>query len=390
MLNQPLAGPARLEDGLHVAHAENDVLVTENQARYIDMFCGSGTVFLGHVNPAIVRAIDEQLRRVWITGALQTSVRAEAGQLVESFFPSDYRLAGFYSTGMEAAEFALRACRALTGRRGFIGFESAMHGKSTATAYLGWSNDYLTLPDVTRLPYVPKWPEARILTEVDRQLADHSIAAVFIEPFQGSGGGHLASPQFFTQLADLCAARGTLLVVDEIFTGFHRTGAAFLHHELGIAPDVVLAGKAMGNGFPVSAVVMDRRHTVTSRMLPGSTYAGNALASAAITATLTLMRTLNMPHLVAQIERTVTTALEPLRDTGIAVRGRGALWVLELPPHVNTQEIAGRIIAGGVIVSMVGPYIRLLPPATVTPAHLRDACAIVREACLSCVVGHAS
>ena len=390
MAIQPLAGPARLEDGLRVARGDNDILILEDGSRYIDMFCGSGTVFLGHANPQIAAAIERQIRTVWITGALQTAVREQAAALVERMFPSNYRLAGFYSTGMEAAEFALRACRALTGRRGFIGFENGMHGKSLATAYLGWANEYLTLPDVARLPYVPKWPQERILAEIEQRLADRSVAAVFIEPFQGSGGGHLASREFFHSLSALCAAHGTLLVVDEIFTGFHRTGTAFLHQHLGISPDIVLVGKAMGNGFPVSGVVLDRRHTITGRMLPGSTYAGNALASAAVAATLTQMNGFRIDDAVATIERSIAAGLEPLRDAGVAVRGKGALWVLELPPQLNTQEIAGRIIAGGVVVSIVGSYIRLLPPATVTAAHLQQACTIVREACLSCVAGHAS
>lgn len=390
MSNQPLAGPSRLEDGLRVACADNDVLITEDGSRYIDLFCGSGTVFLGHANPAIAEAIEQQLRKVWITGALQTEVREQAAHLVESFFPARYRLAGLYSTGMEAAEFALRACRALSGRSGFIGFERCMHGKSTATAFLGWPNDHLTMPDVVRLPYVPQWSEERILDELAGRLSADDMAAVFVEPFQGSGGGHMASPRFFQELARLCAAHGTLLVVDEIFTGFHRTGAAFLHHDLGLTPDIVLVGKAMGNGFPVSAVVLDRRHVVTGRMLPGSTYAGNALASAAVTATLTLMQQCSLAERVAAIDRAVAAALLPLRDAGVAVRGKGALWVLELPPQLNTQEIASRIIAGGVVVSIVGPYIRLLPPASVSSTRLTEACSIVRDACLSCMAGHAS
>lgn len=381
---------ASLEGRLHIARAANDLVFAEDGQRYIDLFCGSGTVFLGHAHPEIAAAVHDQLSKVWITGVVPTRVRSEAETLVERFFPPTHRLAGLYSTGMEAAEFALRLARVATRRRGAVGFERCMHGKSTATACLAWPSDYVRLADWSRIPYVGQWSEARILERLATVLASETVSAVFVEPLQGSGGGHLASPGFFQEVARLCAAHGSLLAVDEILTGFHRTGDPFLHQTLGVTPDIVLIGKAMGNGFPVSGVVVDRTIDITPEMLPGSTFSGNPLAAAAVAATLSQMQNLPLRSAVAQIGDVIATTLNPLKDAGVALRGLGAMWVLEFPPDVNVTDVAERILRAGVVVSVVGCYIRLLPPATIPQDHLVRACTAVRDAGLAVCGGDAS
>jgi 4-aminobutyrate aminotransferase-like enzyme len=366
-------------DDLSIARAKNDLLIAADGREYIDLLTGCGTVFLGHSNRAVTDAVHKQLDELWNTGALQTTVRSRAAQLIETFFPANYRVASLYSTGMEAAEFALRFARITTGRKGIVGFEGCMHGKSTATAFLGWPNELVSLPDSFRVPYVSTHSEERVLGILENTLAQRSVAAVFIEPLQGSSGGHLASPDFFQNLAGLCARYGTLLIVDEIFTGFHRTGNAFLLETLGIVPDVVLVGKAMGNGFPVSGVVIDRKHSVKPSMFPSSTFAGNPLAAAAIIGALSEMKALNMRAGVAWIASTIREALEPLQEVGISIRGSGALWILELPAELADETVV-RIVQKGVIVAPTASYIRLLPPATISPEHLIEACGLVSEA----------
>src|SRR5439155_1457275 len=191
-----------------VTHGANDLLFTEDGKQYIDLLSGSGTVFLGHANPAIAGAVTLQLDALCGTGAVPTSVGYEARSAVEEF----------------------------------------------------------------------------------------------LEPLLGSRGGYIPLRPFAEQVSSLCAERGSLLIVDEIFTGFFRTGSPFLHRELGLTPDIVLIGKAMGNGFPVSGVVVDRRHPIAGSMLPGSTFAGNPLAASAVLATLREMRAHDMPAKVHRIE----------------------------------------------------------------------------------------
>lgn len=365
---------------LRIARAENDLLFDEEGHRYIDLFSAHGTTWLGHADREIADAVARQLGRVWITGGIETGVAAGARAAVQGFFPESHGLAALGSTGMEAAEFAIRIARAATGKNGAVGFARAMHGKSMATAYLGWDNrDGLHLADFVRLPFVPDLPEDAILAGLAEALASRPISAVFVEPIQGCGGGHRASDRFYREVARLCAGRGALLVFDEILTGFHRTGPPFCFSTLGFVPDIVLIGKALGNGFPVAGVVVDRRYPITGPMLPGSTFAGNPLASAAVVATLAKLRTLDLPALVAAIERTVVAELGPVQEAGVKLRGRGALWVLELPPGWDVEPIVFAIYRRGVAVGYAGRHLRLLPAATIDPGRLAEACAIVRE-----------
>ncbi len=366
------------EHSIRIARAENDLLFTEDGQRYIDLFSAHGTAWLGHANKAIAADIAGQLLRVWITGGLETAAAAEAKTLIEGFFPPTHGLAALCSTGMEAAEFAIRVARCVTGRNGVVGFENSMHGKSLATAYLGWDNrDGVFLPNFHRLPFVSRSFEDEILARLERVLGQHPISAVFIEPLQGCGGGHAASTRFCQEVSRVCRANGALLVFDEILTGFYRTGVPFCFSGMGFVPDIILIGKAMGNGFPVSGVMLDRRHPVRKEMLPGSTYAGNPLAAAAVGSTLRQIAALDLPEMVARIERTVVAGLARLREIGVAIRGNGALWILEVPPELDVEAVVIAIYRAGVCVGYAGRHIRILPAATIDPDNLTRAIGIV-------------
>ncbi|MAF65521.1 MAG: hypothetical protein CMJ84_07670 [Planctomycetes bacterium] len=364
-----------------IARAADDLLFSADGEAYIDLLSGGGTVLLGHCRPAIVRALRGQLDQLWNTGAVPVALRAEAAAAAERVLPSRLRLTGLYSTGMEAAEFALRMARRLTGRRVAVGFDHSMHGKSQATAALGWPNDLATLTDFRRLPYLPEIGESEVLERVGATLEDRAVAAVFIEPLLGSFGAHAPSRAFGTTLGELCASHGTLLVVDEILTGFHRCGPAFLHTELGLAPDLLLVGKAMGNGFPVAGVAADRRRSVPAGALAGSTFADNPLAAAVVVATLAEMEDCGLPALVAGVEATMRNELAGLAGCGAVLRGRGALWILEFPDAERVGRVMEHLLRARVIASPTARFLRLMPPATISDAHLRQACAAVCEAC---------
>lgn len=365
---------------VRIARAENDILFTEDGQRCIDMFSAHGTTWLGHGNRDITARIAEQLDKVWVTGGLETPVSIEAKMMVESFFPSSHELCGLYSTGMESAEFAIRIARAITKRNGVIGFEQSMHGKSLATAYLGWDNkDNLQLPDFYRLPFIQSCSEKEILRQLKGILESHSISAVFVEPLQGVGGAYMASNAFYQEVSRLCLRMNVLLVFDEILTGFYRTGREFFFSELGFVPDIILIGKGMGNGFPVSGVVVDRKCPIQKEMFPGSTYSGNPLASAAVLATLRQMRSMDLPRKVARIEKTIIENFRSLQGIGMVLRGIGALWIVELPPGLNIEDIAAKIYRRGVLVSYSGCQLRILPAATIEMSNLERACSIIKD-----------
>jgi len=375
------AGSGRIAaDHLRIAKAENDTLFAGDGRTYIDLFSGHGVTWLGHCNKDVAAAVAEQLSSVWITGGLATGVQAEATALVESFFPSSHVLCALYSTGMESAEFSLRIARVATKKIGVVGFERSMHGKSLATAHLGWdNNDGLHLPCFFRLPFLQSCPEEEILRRLHEVLASHPVSAVFVEPLQSCGGGQMASPGFYQHVFRLCRENDALLVFDEILTGFYRTGNAFFFSELGFVPDIVLIGKAMGNGFPVSGVVVDGKYPVCPEMLPGSTYAGNPLAWSAVLATLRQIKSLDLPRRVARIERTITDCLGRLEEIGAPLRGKGALWIIELPAGLDIARTVVNIYRRGVAVGCADRQIRILPAATIELENLQRACCVIRE-----------
>jgi acetylornithine/succinyldiaminopimelate/putrescine aminotransferase len=277
----------------------------------------------------------------------------------------------------------MRLARVATQRPGLVGFADSMHGKSLATAHLGWDDrDGMRTPDIHRLPFLASASEGEILDRLRAVLHGAPIGAVFIEPMQGSGAGRMASAGFHREVARLCRAQGALLVFDELLTGLHRTGPDFLHREFGVQPDVVLVGKALGNGFPVSAVVADRGIELTRAMLPGSTYAGNALACAAAAASLELMDRLEVPARVRRIEPIMARALARIGEAGIVLRGRGAIWFVELGSEQQAERAVVQSYRSGVCVGFAGRQIRLLPAATIELDRLEHACATVASAVL--------
>jgi acetylornithine/succinyldiaminopimelate/putrescine aminotransferase len=377
-----------------IARGENDRLFNEAGRAYIDLFSAHGAAWLGHANPVVGEAIAHQLRQIWNTGAISTPIREQAQAAVEAYFPSSHRLAGFYSTGMEAAEFALRMARVLTCRPKILGFEHSMHGKSLATAALGWENSWnLRSDELVCLPFVDQVSEDDVLASLSAQVRALDVAAVYVEPLLGSHGGHQASPRFYRDVWEICHDSGTCLVFDEILTGFWRTGAPFYFSDLGFMPDIVLIGKALGAGFPVSAVVaakrltltpidgvvIDRRARVEPCMLPGSTFAGNPLAAAAVVATLGELKRIDITARVAAIARIIERELSPLRELGVKLRGRGALWVLELPLRVDMKRLLEDVYRRGVAIGSNGRFVRLLPAVTIEPKHLEQACRVLAE-----------
>jgi acetylornithine/LysW-gamma-L-lysine aminotransferase len=365
---------------LSIVAADNDQLFDEQGRSYIDLFSAHGTTWLGHANPQIAAELIAQAQKLWIAGGLTTPVYDAAKKSVEAFFPPSQELVALYSTGMEAAEFAFRVARAVTGKNGVVGFERSMHGKSLATAYLGWNNnDGIELPGFLRLPFVPACSEERILDQLTDVLSTRAVSAVIVEPIQASGGGHMASQGFYNELARLCSGHGVLLIFDELLTGFYRTGPAFFFAELEFVPDVVLIGKSMGNGFPVSGVMVNRRYPVSHAMLPGSTYSGNPLAAAAVRATLRQMRSLDLPDRVKSIEKVILESFGSVGERGVALRGRGALWILELPDDIDVERTVVEIYQRGVAVGFAGRILRLLPAATIDLQRLGRACSIIAE-----------
>jgi 4-aminobutyrate aminotransferase-like enzyme len=362
---------ANLESASIVA-AKEDLLYTSDGRVLIDLFTAHGTVWLGHGREEVRQAVAAQLDRVWITGGMRNPAVEAMRARVAAFLPAGYGLATLASTGMEANEQALRIARVTTGRNGALGLAGAMHGKSLATAHLAWDNgDGLAVPDFAR---IAAGPEACMLEAIEDRLRTGRIGALYIEPIHGTSLGWEGTTDFYRSVRMLATRYDTLLIYDEVLTGFYRTGERFRFLRHGIEPDVLVFGKACGNGFPVAGVAVRRELALSPRMLLGSTFSNNALAAAAVHATLDCLEKLEPQALVGQIEATVRRQLhEVAAGTAPRLRGSGAMWVIALDTPEQALACVQALRQAGVCIGFHGRQLRLLPPLTIDPDHLERA-----------------
>ncbi|RYF39412.1 MAG: aminotransferase class III-fold pyridoxal phosphate-dependent enzyme [Comamonadaceae bacterium] len=371
------------EDLPTLTHGQGSRVHGTDGREWIDLVTGYGAVFLGHSHPQVTQALQWQAGRLIACGRYPTARFDAVEALLATVLPAGLRLGGFASSGMEAAEFAMRVAATHTGRSEFAGFGRSMHGKSAMTASLCWANAPVKPAGLHTLPFVDAQEEPAILEALERLLRARPIAALFIEPVQGTNGAHRASPAFYAEAIRLCHAHASLCVMDEILTGLYRTGPAFTSSTLAVSPDMLLFAKNMGNGFPVSAMALAPHVQVAAQALPGSTFAGNPLALTAVEATLTAMASLRMGALVQELERVARDQLGRLQERGIQLRGQGALWCLELDQRIDLPRALAGIRDAGILVTCNAHTLRLLPAATLDPAEWADACNRIADACLA-------
>jgi acetylornithine/N-succinyldiaminopimelate aminotransferase len=364
---------------LRVTSGRNDLLFTADGEVFIDLISSTGAVFLGHANEAINRGVVEQLDRISCSWTSVMDVQDRCKEAVARHIDEDLSLYSLYSSGMEAAEAAMRIACHETRRSGIIGFRNNHHGKSVATQNItGVDRDLPLIDSFRRLPFLPDHSEYEIVCGLEAALASGEAAAVFVEPMQGRGGGHAATVDFYRELQRLCRSSGTLVVCDEIFTGFHRTGPCFLHPALGIEPDIVLIGKAVGNGFPAAGVLLRpglNYHPKDFRL--SSTFSDNPLACAAVLGTLAEMERIGIDARVDHIERSLSTlAVGPSPQ----LRLRGAACFLELETESGAAFVHDYLFEHKVLVLQRGTTIGLWPPATITDEHLAQVVCLTGEA----------
>jgi len=208
---------------------------------------------------------------------------------------------------------------------------------------------------------------------------DDSVAAVLLEPVQGEGGVIPASVEYLQAARKLCTERGILLMIDEVQTGFARTGKWFGFEHAQIKPDVVMLAKAMGNGMPIGALWAAKE--VAGVFKPGdhgSTYSGTALATAAARATMQLMIDMDAPAVVQQKGQELSAKLRTIKGV-VDVRGRGLLLAAELSSEFDAKKVASELLAKGLVVNGVTSHaLRLAPPFTVSSAEIDEAIEIMK------------
>jgi acetylornithine/N-succinyldiaminopimelate aminotransferase len=349
--------------------------------RYLDFLAGIAVVSLGHANPQVAEAIAEQAERlVHVSNFFANPVATEAAVKLNDLLAAATGRRGqvfFTNSGAESNECAIKLARKHggRGRHTVVSALGSFHGRTLATLAA-------TGQPAKHEPFAPMPEGFRHVAWGDldalRQAVDGTVAAVLVEPIQGEGGVNPASTEYLRGIRELCDEAGALMIVDEIQTGFGRTGRWFGFEHAGVAPDVVTLAKAMGNGMPVGACWAAT--DVAAVFEPGdhgSTYSGTALATAAVNAVLDEMQRLDAPALAERQGRRIVDALRGVPGV-VDVRGRGLMLGVELAPGIDAKSVYLELLDLGLIVNAVGPTtIRLLPPITVSDGEIDEAVAML-------------
>ncbi len=360
---------------------EGTRLFDDQGKSYLDFVSGIGVVSLGHANPAIARALADQAATLVQTsnlyfhplqGELATKLSERTG-LERAFF---------CNSGTEAVEACLKFARRFWFTRGetrtkYVAFSHAFHGRTMGSLSATWDEHY-------RAPFAPLIPGVTFAPADDPAaldaLVDGETAAVIVEPIQGEGGVRPISAEMAAAIAAACRRSGALLIADEVQTGCGRTGAFLASPALGLTPDLVALGKALGAGFPVGAAMVSRDvAAAVSAGDHGTTYGGNLLACRAA---LTFLDELDRGLLAAVPARSahLFARLRDLagRHPGAIAEVRGAGLMAGLQCAADTTPIVAAARARGLLVNRTAAtVVRLLPAYLVTDAEIDEAVAIL-------------
>jgi len=356
-----------------------------NGKRYLDFLCGIAVTSLGHSNPVVAAAISHQANTLLhVSNFFANPVATQTALMVDKLLSSacgedaGYGQVFFCNSGAEANEAGIKLARKFGGRGKHVVVSAlgSFHGRTLAAlAATGQPEKHE--------PFAPMPEGFRHVVFNDiaslEAALDESVAAVLLETIQGEGGVVPASVEYLQAARKMCTDRGILLMVDEVQTGFARTGKWFGFEHAEIKPDVVMLAKAMGNGMPIGALWASQK--IASVFKPGdhgSTYSGTALATAAARATMQLMIDMNAPEIVAQKGAELTAKLRTI-DGVVNVRGRGLLLAAELSPELDAKKVALQLLDNGLVVNGVTSHaLRLAPPFTVSSEEIDEAITIMK------------
>ena len=398
--------------GIAVEHARGSAITDVDGNTYLDLIGGIGVNATGHAHPRIVEAIQNQVAQVHV-GSFTSAARVELVESLAAHAPSaDLHRVQLYSGGSEAVESAMRLAKSYTGKHEFVSFWGGFHGKTMgALSLMGSSGKQRLgpmLPGVHLLPYADcyrcpigsTYPTCGLgCVEVGRKQLKNSaagaVAAVVVEPMQGTAGNVVPPDPFLSAVRSLADECGALLIVDEMITGFGRTGRWWGVGHSGIRPDIVTIGKAFGGGFPLSGLLTSddvaRAKPWSAPSGSSSSYGGNPLAAAAGAAAIRVVEEEGLVENAREVGAALLASLSPFVDrypfVG-EVRGRGLLLGIELVrdkktreplPGAVTRRIFDECLKRGLLTMAYAPRFRLQPALTMDRATAMNCVAILGE-----------
>lgn len=379
--------------------------------RFIDFFAGVGVASLGYNHPKYVRMMQEQIAKINV-GSFTSKNRMELTKLLAENAIGDLTRTQFYSSGAEAVEAALRLARAYTKRSEFIGFWGGFHGKTMGVVGLLGDTFKQGLGPLPAGRYLAPYPNDRHnlldlsgsdIVEATIQFLKNKIkyetsgdvAAIIIEPIQGTNGNVVPPENFLKRLSDFAHTIGAVLIADEMITGFGRTGKMFGSQHFDFIPDIITIGKGFGGGYPMTGL-MSRDEIINSKPFANpsgssSSYGGNPLASTAALATLKIILEEGLIENSAKVGAYMLKRLSEFKEKFSFVddvRGKGLMIGMSLVNPSNrkeslskqyTEEIFKRCLKRGLIFMCYNPEIRINPPLVITEEIAEEGISIMEE-----------
>jgi acetylornithine/N-succinyldiaminopimelate aminotransferase len=378
-LAQTSANPLALE----IVKAEGTMLRDSGGKEYIDLIGGISVCNVGHRHPKVVEAIKTQVDQylhLLVYGEIIQSPQVQYAGLLTDNLPSSLNSVYFTNSGAEATEGAMKLAKRATNRTQIIGFKQSYHGSTQgALSIMGnehWRNAFRPLlPDTLLLDY-------NLIETLDH--ITERTACVIAEIIQAEIGVNAPDQEWVKELRKKCDQTGALLILDEIQTGFGRTGTWWGFQQYGISPDILLLGKALGGGMPLGAFIADRRlmWNLTNNPVLGhiTTFGGHPVCCAGGMAAMKVLLEENWiseVHIKEQLFRRL------LVHPGIkAIRSRGLLMAIEFESFESNKKIIDRCIEKGLLTDwfLFAPQcMRIAPPLMICEKHITKACEIILE-----------
>lgn len=404
--------------GLAMERGQGATLTDVDGNTFIDLFAGIGVCSIGHGHPRLASALAEQAAKVSV-GSFTTPVRTRLLEQIAALTPAPLKRVSLYSGGAEAVESALRLARAHTGKYEVLSFWGGFHGKTGGVLNLMGSDFKHGLgpmlpgtfsapyPDCYRCPFGTSLDRcglicAQFVEDKLRYETTGQLAAILLEPIQGTNGNVVPPPEFLQAMRELAHRRGALFICDEMITGFGRTGRPFGSEHFGVVPDIMTVGKGFGAGFPITGVISrdDIVHAEpwSKPSFSSSSYGGNPLAAAAASASLAVLVEEKLIENAARVGDTMLRRLCQMKEQHPLigdVRGRGLLIGVDLVADrkkrtpldkARCERVFMECLHRGLLTMAYSPRLRINPPLCIDEDTADEACDIL-EAALSVVEG---
>jgi 4-aminobutyrate aminotransferase/(S)-3-amino-2-methylpropionate transaminase len=384
--------------GLAMTAGQGCVLEDADGREYLDFMAGVGVASLGHSHPSWVAAISAQASKLAV-GSFTTEARLALLKLLASILPEPLRRVQMYSGGSEAVEAALRLAKAYTGKFEIVAFWGGFHGKTGGVLPLvgdpfkrGWGplapgTHLVPYADCYRCPLKQRHPDCGLAcVDVARQQIEAatvgSLAAILVEPIQGTAGNVVPPADWLPAIAEMARDLGALLIVDEMITGFGRTGSMFAFEHTNTVPDILTIGKGFGGGYPITGVVTTEAladsEPWSKPSSSSSSVGGNPLGVAAALATVETLLEEDLIRNARQVGDYMLGRLRRMQERFPFIgdtRGRGLLLGMDIVADRETKEplpvaamerIYRDCVDRGLLVMAYGPRVRINPPLVIT------------------------